>query len=367
MRGNHYKITRTFHPVGHGGFYTERFFNDFTMVYDCGAKQEQNVIKLIDIEFQENKVIDILFISHFHQDHISGLEHILKVYTVKCIVLPLLDVEEKIRTFLFNIDDGSTTFIQELSLDPEKTIKEKSKEDIKIVLVSSENGNNEINIDDLPTTIKSGDRLVYAQPRNIFKWCYKPFNFFHKERSNELKNLFIQRGIPWDVKKLLNFYKVNKANKDSVKEAYKEVEGNLNTNSLVVYSGLFSKIKTTGYCKRGYSPEKFYMRHDKAGCLYLGDYNAQESDEWNALEAAYTNYFQYLSIIQIPHHGSKDNYNEKLNNQNNLLSIISAPLKENKNHPSAEVIKNIVLNNGIPIVVTEDEQSKFIQTISFPF
>lgn len=36
------KMIRTFHPVGQGAFYTERFYDDilrkpvFTAVYDCG-------------------------------------------------------------------------------------------------------------------------------------------------------------------------------------------------------------------------------------------------------------------------------------------------------------------------------------------
>lgn len=36
------KLIRTFHPVGHGAFYTERFYDEqdnilFTAVFDCGC------------------------------------------------------------------------------------------------------------------------------------------------------------------------------------------------------------------------------------------------------------------------------------------------------------------------------------------
>lgn len=38
-----YTMERIFHPIGHGAFYTERFYEDgnddplFTAVYDCGS------------------------------------------------------------------------------------------------------------------------------------------------------------------------------------------------------------------------------------------------------------------------------------------------------------------------------------------
>ena len=39
------RLDRTFWPVGHGAFYTERFFNHvdnnvFTAIYDCGGKDQ---------------------------------------------------------------------------------------------------------------------------------------------------------------------------------------------------------------------------------------------------------------------------------------------------------------------------------------
>ena len=36
-------LTRIFHPIGHGGFYTENLqsntnsYNDFNIIYDCGS------------------------------------------------------------------------------------------------------------------------------------------------------------------------------------------------------------------------------------------------------------------------------------------------------------------------------------------
>ena len=364
MRSTNYKIKRTFHPVGHGGFYTENFLDDeFTIVYDCGAKKKKNLISLLDNEFKSVKKIDILFISHFHADHINGLKHILNTCTVKYLVLPLLDDEEKIRIFLFNRINEATIFIQDLCLSPKSTVK-KTSEATRVVLVSPEVSDDEFNINDLPSKISSGDNLVYSNMHNTLQWNFIPFNFKYKDRSEKLKEIFSQNKIPLNISSFQKFYKKNKQNQKKVIDAYNKVQDDFNTNSLTLYSGLFSLNNiSSGYCKRGYSPEKFHMTHNKSGCLYLGDYNAKKINTWEALKDAYSSYFQLLSIIQIPHHGSKENYNEALNTYNNLLSVISAPFKNDK-HPNPNVLKKIILNHGIPIIVTENDESIFIQILS---
>lgn len=70
------KMIRTFHPVGHGAFYTERFYDDENVVLDCGtlstATQLNNEIK--KLQKSGMKEIDAIFISHFHTDHISKID-----------------------------------------------------------------------------------------------------------------------------------------------------------------------------------------------------------------------------------------------------------------------------------------------------
>lgn len=51
---------------------------------------------------------------------------------------------------------------------------------------------------------------------------------------------------------------------------------------------------------------------EMAGCLYMGDYDASGNYKWKELYEAYDTYWENIGCIQIPHHGSKHNYNSKL-------------------------------------------------------
>ena len=81
-------MQRTIRPVGCGLFATEQFHLDWAakkvnVVYDCGACRglSHYLEKLIDEAFWQGEHVDYLFISHFHDDHIGGLGHMIEKKT----------------------------------------------------------------------------------------------------------------------------------------------------------------------------------------------------------------------------------------------------------------------------------------------
>jgi glyoxylase-like metal-dependent hydrolase (beta-lactamase superfamily II) len=73
------KVVRTFHPVGQGAFYSERFYEGdnpqakYNIVYDCGTSWGviTKAKKVVGLAFDKNDRIDYLFISHLDFDHVS--------------------------------------------------------------------------------------------------------------------------------------------------------------------------------------------------------------------------------------------------------------------------------------------------------
>jgi hypothetical protein len=75
-------------PVGHGGFHTGALGTDrplFRWVYDCGSWTKHAALRSqVDafdqrcrLDESKNAYIDLLFVSHFDADHISGLDILL--------------------------------------------------------------------------------------------------------------------------------------------------------------------------------------------------------------------------------------------------------------------------------------------------
>ena len=76
------QVQRIFYPVGHGAFYVETFHDCkgkfFTFVYDCGSSNKNLIKKCIEDAVNKGDFIKInaLFISHFDEDHVNGLEYL---------------------------------------------------------------------------------------------------------------------------------------------------------------------------------------------------------------------------------------------------------------------------------------------------
>ncbi len=196
-----FEMIRTFNSIGQGAFYTEEFTDhNFTMIYDCGSYQNKSIIESEIKKGDLNKEIDLLVISHFHEDHINGLEYLLKNHNIKNIILPFLHPSEKIEVFLHN----SNQFIQNLCLNPKETIKENSEfKDTKIIFVSEykkelENSD-PVDISNLNDSVNSGTEITIATQTKHCKWTYVPFNFRFKERSSKLISIFKKEKIPLTI------------------------------------------------------------------------------------------------------------------------------------------------------------------------
>ena len=359
-------ITRLILPVGQGAFYVEKFKNGKSIIYDCGSIGNiEKINNLIEECFHKNEVIEAIFISHLDEDHMNGVEKLLEKCKVKRICFPLITEEMKqtlkIKIMIEEtIGNSYSEFVKEFIENPEAAIK-KIKKDIEIELIeilpSDEQDTVEENnkkIDREETKNKKIKRIKKNSGEDIAKeikeienkWELIPYNFKQKIRIIEFeKNLEKEFEKKISLEKVEEIWKDNEDNRKKIKKVYGDLKGNLNTNSMTLFSGIREVQIYTQY-------DSSYI---KVGCLYTGDYEAKGKNKWKTLEEAYQEYWEWIGLIQVPHHGSSHNCNEALISKK-AIYFLSVGEKNSYNHPSHKVVADIRFkyNNSL-YVVTENK------------
>lgn len=85
---------------------TEVSSPDFSWVYDCGTTSSQDLINdsLMRLENAlggSRPILDLVIISHFDKDHISGISKLLGKFNVRTLVIPLVPLWQRL-SLLFN-------------------------------------------------------------------------------------------------------------------------------------------------------------------------------------------------------------------------------------------------------------------------
>lgn len=361
------RLIRTFHPVGQGAFYTERHNIDghkFNIVYDCGS-DTLTAIELerkIHSEFVKGEIIDLLFISHFHADHINGIEILKNHCNIKTVVMPLLDNREKILVKVLSklrdqtlnpelIDSPDSFFGPEtniVTVDP-ITLDDTENIDTPPIIIDKNNSG---------ANIKSG---VAISPSHIHMdhWHFIPYNYNFETASVEFETALNAEGLT--LADIDSITKINK-HKTSIVSAYHKVKGYFNNTSLILFSGPRNNNDFVMEAWYEHSALRYNHYIEKPGCLYLGDLSLKIKDITNNIRKRINKLYSNIGIIQIPHHGSIHNFCATILD-GNQLGIISYGTDNTYGHPSDLVIGEIMTNDCIPCLVSENKDSVTIQVL----
>jgi len=391
-------VTRTFHPVGQGAFYTERFDTwegKFTIVYDCGSTTlpGKKLATRIRSAFPEGAEIDALFISHFHADHVNGLDILRKHCKIKRVILPELgESEEILLKLLYALDQkGAPKF--DLSYDRFKMLVENpasffGEAETQIITVRPVPRETPPNEGDLPRGNEdfskendwSNDKDLskingsqVCESGTIFYhshweyWCFIPFNYAQDERREQFEKALVEHGL--SLSDITSVEKIKEHKKKLVK-AYGSIDGDLNVNSLLLYSGPRDRwLRVNRFVSRGqcffdaYCPRCY---HWDAGCLYTGDVDLGLIGLLWDLKRRLHHFFPYLGTIQVPHHGSKHNFDKSILRKSDVRCAIFSFGSDNiYGHPSDFVVEEVVEEGVVPCLVTEDPSSIVVQHIYF--
>ena len=383
-------IVRTFHPVGQGAFYSERFFvkgqpkAQFNVVYDCGTgygyvtKSQQ----VVSQSFTKDDVIDHLFLSHLDYDHISLVKYLMQnVRRVHNIVMPFMyddDIIFMITMMKISNHTNTASFLQGL-LD--HLHGENSEDDFNLLQVVDSDyiynedyhrGNNSIwkNGATKTTDIDPDWILIpYNTRQTIGKDIFinnldsllrdalfvEELNRVGYSSINSGEKLYGELKNKTFASTILN----NSVLKDGIKNAYNKVEGGINDNSLLLYSGPASLDHGYRYVRCAWNNIFRFYRLD-VGCLYTGDNDCNLSNWKNSFNSIWDN----IGTIQLPHHGSIKSFNF-LNNPIDKCYIfpVSCGSVNRNGHPSDKVLAYLLANNCYTYIVTELVNTAYRQVI----
>jgi beta-lactamase superfamily II metal-dependent hydrolase len=339
------KMTRTFHPVGQGAFYSERFYcgtdNVCNVVYDCGTQtNHNNLSKIIGNAFPtingEKQKINYLFVSHFHEDHINGIKMLLQECDIEWIVIPaIMDKNILLCDYIHNTirseesyDDGNW-FMEQILSNPNAESVELNGQIIKLRKLDSQRDSIElVNIgwEYILYCPLSGDWKEFVEEFN--KEFPAPYAQFNGNNFMILKNSFTKKTDGFErLKKLYKNY-------------YKDPKKNDNYYSMAVLS------------KPVCSDEKT----DEMMCLYTGDYPARDNKCLQELKTYYDGYWKDFKTMQVPHHGSRYDNPKELYDISGRHCVYSYGTNNRFHHPCGKMLSELLIKQESLIPVNEDKR-----------
>lgn len=341
-------VKRIIHPVGFGAFCTEQFIDRdrnivLNVVYDCGSRSLDTKSLQQEIENTEglDKGIDLLFISHFHNDHINGIHNVLlkkgQTYIRKGkthVILPLLSqhyIYEKLQTdpaYMANY----ISFIIDSMTDGEH----EAQYDLSLISITGENPSEEvydvtIGEDGVSRNLPSrlnGKIVLHDNRNNLDIWEYIPFNFASDDEVEQFEQKAEEEAI-----ELYNIISgdITKADITRLKEIYRSIKGkdtdgntpktaDINKQSTLLLSRIahhmLHNIGVKVYGVQGLGCCDICCCHchlecscNCSSCLYTGDSYLMGHilDRLsNVLHRQGVDSSSPLGLLQIPHHGSEN-------------------------------------------------------------
>jgi len=365
----------SFHPVGQGLFYTGSILDGYyNFVYDCGKSINNSKFEVLIDDFTNHiQEIDFIVISHLHNDHFNGLPMLLdlcrtKNIKINKIILPYLYGFRNIAHFLLAL----SIFDEEVNLNSDEYME------LYYLMCGFYNGNiqnnYEIPIEFIDANKNEFSKCVFGYPQ-----LNKPIWEFHllnkkisyllcKQLDSEIQNLLCAYKMN-DLVEFIENYKTKAL--DEIKKIYKKVLLKLNLNKskdkfidlnvssivmihypVVETRNTFFSNKTNIYYDKYYKRKRYLCcRNECFDILEISPVNFSLLTGDVKFDNYMLNYVKNLAnsriaIMQVPHHGSKDNYQQI----KGLFAdfdyyVISFGLGNKYNHPNIETIDCILSDN----------------------
>lgn len=357
-------IKRVLHPIGQGAFFTEQFYDTRkkavqNVVYDCGSFTNMPTLLENEIRntFEKNDHIDVLFISHFDEDHVNGLMALLRQATIDSETKVIIPFRYPYLLMVMEEDYPSLArfMMQIFNLDAQ--------------VIGVEDGNDynglgeTIDIENLNGNMTLGGRQVIRVMKNQKPvWYYYPFMIPDLE---SLQKVFIDKiDGKVNLKDPCEIIEKRKTLRDIYKTVGKRKGGvtKINVNSLLMLSFPAEGIK--------YNANVWHLINlcgmRNPTCLYTGDANLKGKwyDGVRVLVTDILNNYSKgtkVGMVQVPHHGSikcfpadiadhKDGFTE--------CAFVNCNPMHGKKVFESSIIGEFTANKKVLILVTDNYHSR---------
>lgn len=396
-------------------------------VYDCGslstyAAARDAEIAAFHAETQKAR-IDLLFLSHMHEDHVSGVEKICDGVPVDTVVLPLLNAIDRLISFARAAAESpgaEDEFMRAMTIDPVGALLRLNPRQIIVVRRGAEGGSpapGEAGPGAPDGPIDGGERdgrrdlakwrLVgrgrvrrsdlapqdspaLSSAQHVFEiddtfgfaisvgpdsgeaWLLAPYvdEEVSMKRTDFIKtaaDLFGLTPEEFEAATASPSWLVEAVteHKSQLAEAYGSI-ANLNVTSLCLYSGPFTAGLGHWSAHAGALSYGGRVSHS-VGWFGTGDADLKKMARRAAFKKHYASYLTKAQTLLLPHHGSEHNFDpDILTAIEPGLTVASAAPYKTWRHPGSAVVQ-AVASNGHPVwVVTEAQDSRIREFIHFP-
>ena len=396
--------TCTFHGVGQGLFYSAiinakkgKKQYTFSFVYDCGASKKQtrltqsieDFVDVLPMHSDTKPKLDLLIISHFHQDHISGLPKLLKLVDVDMVILPYTAPE---MLLLYAIDaEPLDPFLRTFYSDPVTAIAGYGVNRI-IQCVNNEDGYKESRqqsddynesrynqnldnvkleferiIDQYPINKTQVQVVQKLQKASVIQADWQ-FLFWNDSKPSQNLTEYVDEINKYRLKN--NFLDVAHliANPSFIRTLKKTCINNniLNQMSIIVHhrpvnakaSTLFfngPNLCNNSKCDCPIMPRFYHQRKYNCATLLTGDIELDRlNDKSDSSSTATEILNEHTDVLLVPHHGSGmkwDAIDYRL--KESPVFVLSYGITNQYGHPDATTISNILKNRSNLITVNE--------------
>lgn len=387
------ELTRTIYPVGFGAFCSEVFedYNTstiFNVVYDCGSKhkaQKESINRYIKEDYLfDNRKMDVLFVSHFHDDHINCIKQ-LPLRKDTLIVLPYIYAEYQLL-FEFIYGMGYTELILWLQKNGYDNVVLVDPYDSNVHNVNKReryvDGEHPI-FDDSIYQNRVDSRYPHMKPFDFFlyrsiDWVYTPFHLQDKSLYQDFIMSALANGITTDDLRCFdgkdrNITKRIKDLYQSYCDKDKAAKKSLNASSMLLVSRPYDidqwsteTIEYRLYNRTIVPPQYHWIRNIHVSCLYTGDTPLSTTKyETEFLRVKDDVMPEGAGLVQLPHHGSVEGYNHILYEIPNCSAVFVNCYEVAQSHKGEPVLYTKAIMDAARsrtafFAVSEDEKSRFV-------